>query len=140
MITFLGMGLLGSNFARAALKRGESVTVWNRTRGKAEPLAALGARVAATPSEAVAGAERVHMVLSDDAAVDEVLEAARPGLAARVVIVDHTTTSATGTRERCARMEKLGLSFQHAPVFMGPQNALDATGVMLVSGAVERVD
>lgn len=140
MITFLGTGLLGSNFARAALKRGEVVTVWNRTRAKADVLAPLGARVAASPSEAVAGAKRVHIVLSDDAAVDDVLKAARPGFDKDVIIVDHTTTSATGTHERCERMEKLGLDFQHAPVFMGPQNALEGTGVMLVSGNAERVE
>ena len=140
MITFLGTGLLGSNFARAALKRGETVTVWNRTRAKADVLVPLGARVAATPSEAVAGAERVHLLLSDDAAVDEVLKAARPGLAKNVVIVDHSTTSATATHERCERMEEQGISFQHAPVFMGPQNALEGSGVMLVSGSSERVE
>ncbi len=140
MITFLGTGLLGSNFARRALQQGEQVTVWNRTREKAEALAPLGAKVAASPREAVVGARRVHLVLSDDASVDEVLDAARPGLSPDVIIVDHTTTSATGTLERYARLQALGLSFQHAPVFMGPQNALDGTGVMLVSGSEERVE
>ncbi|MFT3923841.1 MAG: NAD(P)-dependent oxidoreductase [Myxococcales bacterium] len=140
MITFLGTGLLGANFVRAALRRGESVTVYNRTRAKAEALAQLGARVADSPREAVTSAERVHIVLSDDAAVDEVLEAALPALSPQAVIIDHTTTSVTGTRARRERLTQRGVAFQHAPVFMGPQNALDATGVMLISGASERVE
>jgi len=140
MITFLGTGLLGANFARAALARGERVRVWNRTRAKAEALIAHGAELADTPREAVRGAARVHVVLSDDAAVDAVLEAARPGFGPDVVIVDHTTTSVGGARARGERMAALGIAFQHAPVFMGPQNALEATGVMLVSGPTERLE
>jgi 3-hydroxyisobutyrate dehydrogenase len=74
------------------------------------------------------------VTLSDDAAVDDVLERARPGLGKDVLIVDHTTTSARGARERVRHWAERGITFQHAPVFMGPQNALESTGVMLVSG------
>ena len=131
MIAFLGMGLLGSNFARAALKRGDQVQVWNRTRDKAEALAAAGARVADDPAEAVRGAARVHLVLSDDAAVDDVIERARTGLAPHTLVVDHTTTSPAGARARAERLQAAGVAFMHAPVFMGPINALEASGVML---------
>jgi 3-hydroxyisobutyrate dehydrogenase len=78
--------------------------------------------------------------LSDDAVVDDVLEQARPGFAADVIIVDHTTTSPAGTRERAKRWAERGVAFQHAPVFMGPKNALDATGVMLASGERARFE
>jgi 3-hydroxyisobutyrate dehydrogenase len=140
MIAFLGMGLLGSNFTRALRKRGETVRVWNRTAEKARPLADVGAEVCEDLVTAVRGASRVHLVLSDDAAVDDVLERARPGLERGVVIVDHTTTAPMGTRARAARWAERGVSFQHAPVFMGPQNALEATGVMLASGERARFD
>src|SRR5690348_7816408 len=102
MIAFFGMGLLGSNFTRAWLARGEQVQVWNRTEAKARALEADGAKAFADPAEAARGAARVHLSLSDDAAVDAALEAARPGLGPDVVIVDHTTTSATGTAARAA--------------------------------------
>jgi 3-hydroxyisobutyrate dehydrogenase len=138
MIAFLGTGLLGGNFVRAALRRGDMVNVWNRSAEKARALESFGARVCMDPAEAVRGVSRVHLVLSDDGAVEEVLERARPGLAADVVIVDHTTTSPAGTRQRARRFQDEGIAFQHAPVFMGPQNALDATGVMLISGDPER--
>jgi len=134
MIAFYGMGLLGSNFVRALRRRGEAVRVWNRNPKRAEPLAAEGAVVVADPAEAARGAQRVHLTLSDDAAVDDVLERIRPGLAKGVVIVDHTTTSPSGVRARAARWAERGVEFQHAPVFMGPQNALESSGVMLASG------
>src|SRR4051794_19727746 len=134
------MGLLGSNFVRAYRRRGEDVHVWNRTPAKARALEADGAVAFADPAEAARGAARIHLTLSDDAAVDEVLERARPGFAPGVVIVDHTTTSATGTRARAERWGERGVAFQHAPVFMGPQNALESTGLMLASGPPARVE
>jgi 3-hydroxyisobutyrate dehydrogenase len=140
MIAFFGMGLLGSNFVRAYRRRGETVHVWNRSADKARALEAEGAVAFADAAEAARGAERVHLTLSDDAAVDDVLERARPGFAPNVVIVDHTTTSPTGTRARAARWKERGIEFQHAPVFMGPQNALEGTGLMLASGDPARVE
>jgi 3-hydroxyisobutyrate dehydrogenase len=140
MIAFLGLGLLGGNFVRAALRRGEQVQVWNRTADKARPLAELGAHVCAEPAEAVRGAARVHLVLSDDAAVDSVLRQARAGLGPDVLLIDHTTTSPEGTRARAEQFQAEGLAFLHAPVFMGPQNALDASGVMLASGDSQRFE
>jgi 3-hydroxyisobutyrate dehydrogenase len=139
MIAFFGMGMLGSGFVRALRRRGEDVQVWNRTFAKAQALEADGARAFREPEEAARGATRIHLSLSDDAAVDDVLERARPGFAPGVVIVDHTTTSATGTAERAARWTDRGVPFVHAPVFMGPQNALESTGLMLVSGRPDLV-
>src|SRR5579871_3276725 len=123
MIAFLGTGLLGANFTRALLRRGESVQVWNRTPAKARALEADGAKAFDDPADAVRGAARVHLTLSDDAAVDDVLERARPGFAPGVILVDHTSTAPSGTRARAQRWEERKVAFQHAPVFMGPQNA-----------------
>lgn len=140
MIAFFGMGLLGSNFVKALRRRGEAVHVWNRTAEKAKVLEADGAVAFDDPAEAVRGASRLHLTLSDDAAVDAILERALPGLSPGVIIVDHTTTSATGTAERAKRWADRGIAFQHAPVFMGPQNALESTGIMLASGERARFD
>jgi 3-hydroxyisobutyrate dehydrogenase len=134
MIAFLGTGLLGANFVRALLARGETVQVWNRTADKARALEQYGARAFEDPADAVRGAERVHITLVDDATVEQALERARPGLSEGVTIVDHTTTSPAGAAERVRRWAERGMRFQHAPVFMGPPNALNATGVMLASG------
>lgn len=140
MIAFYGMGLLGSNFVRALLRRGEAVQVWNRTPEKARALAQEGALPKADPAEAARGATRIHLTLSDDAAVDDVLERAWPGFGPHVTIVDHTTTSPAKTRIRAQRWAERGIAFQHAPVFMAPQNALESSGVMLASGDRARFD
>ena len=135
MIAFLGMGLLGSNFTRALRRRGEAVRIWNRSAARAKAVAAeTGAVAVEEAAEAVRGADRVHLVVADDAAVDDVLERARPGLAAGTPIVDHTTTTPGGAAERVRRWGERGHPFQHAPVFMGPMQALEAQGVMLASG------
>lgn len=140
MIAFFGMGMLGSGFVRALRRRGEDVQVWNRTHSKAQALEADGARAFALPADAARGAARIHLSLSDDAAVDDVLERAREGFAPGVFIVDHSTTSASGTAARAKRWEARGVAFLHAPVFMGPQNALESTGIMLTSGDAARVE
>ncbi len=134
MIAFLGMGLLGSNFTRALLARGEGVRVWNRSPERARALEADGARAFEDPAEAARGAARVHVTLSDDAAVDDVLERASGGFGAGALVIDHSTTSAEGAAARAERWAGRGVEFLHAPVFMGPQNAREGTGIMLCSG------
>lgn len=134
MIALLGTGLLGSGFARAFRKRGETLRVWNRSPHKALALAEIGALPFAEASEAVRAAPRIHLVLSDDAAVDEVLAAAAPGFAPGALILDHSTTSTAGTLARTQRWRERGIVYHHVPVFMGPQNAAESTGLMLISG------
>ncbi len=133
-IAYLGTGLLGSAFAEAALGRGDTVAVWNRTAAKAEALAPFGARVAASPAEAVRGAERVHVVLMDDASVNEVIAQCRDGLGADAIIVDHTTTQPALTAARCEHLASEGVRYLHCPVFIGPSMARKAMGTIMASG------
>jgi 3-hydroxyisobutyrate dehydrogenase len=134
-IAFLGTGLLGSGMVESMLHRGLSVTVWNRTASKTQPLAAMGASVAATPEQAVASADEVHIILSDDAAVDGVLAQIAGHVRPSAVVIDHTTTSPVGTKARHDWARTRGLRFLHAPVFMGPAMARESKGLMMVSGA-----
>lgn len=133
-IAYLGTGLLGAAFAEAALGRGDSVTVWNRTAAKAKALEAFGATVAATPADAVRNAERVHLVLQDDASVEAVIAALRPGLTADAIIIDHTTTLPAATAERLTRLNAEGVHYLHCPVFIGPVAARKSEGIILASG------
>jgi 3-hydroxyisobutyrate dehydrogenase-like beta-hydroxyacid dehydrogenase len=133
-VAFLGTGLLGGAMVEGMLRRGDSVTVWNRTDAKARVLEAFGARVAATPGDAVAGADRVHMTLPDDEVVEQIVAAFTPRLAEGAIVVDHTTASPRGTKARIARLNAAGVKFLHAPVFMSPQMARDSIGLILVSG------
>ncbi|WP_072054032.1 NAD(P)-dependent oxidoreductase [Flavihumibacter petaseus] len=137
---FLGMGLLGSNFVKAMLRRGDTMQVWNRTASKAAALESDGAKAFSDVRDAVKGANRIHVTLKDDASVDAVLEQASAGFSPGAIIIDHTTTSKDGAVQRTAYWKSKGYTYQHAPVFMGPSNALDASGYMLVSGEPSVVD
>ena len=133
-IAFLGTGLMGSGFVRRLLSQGHQVRVWNRSAAKARALQGAGAQAFDDAADAVAGAERIHLSLSDDASVDAVLEPLAHAIPASTWIVDHTTTAVAPTAERAARWRARGCTFVHAPVFMGPANAAEGTGLMLVSG------
>jgi 3-hydroxyisobutyrate dehydrogenase len=134
VIAWLGTGLLGSNFVKKMLERGETVHVWNRSPEKARALEADGAKAFDTAADAVRGASQIHLTLSDDAAVDSVLDPLADLILPTAVIADHTTTAPTPTGERVERWKQRGRTFVHAPVFMGPSNARAATGLMLLSG------
>jgi 3-hydroxyisobutyrate dehydrogenase len=137
MIAYLGTGLLGANFVKAMLKKGKEVQVWNRSPEKAKALESSGAKAFSEPADAVKGADTIHLTLSDDQAVDAVLEKASSGFKTGVIIIDHTTTSVSGAARRTKYWKERGFDYIHAPVFMGPPNALEATGVMMISGNQE---
>jgi 3-hydroxyisobutyrate dehydrogenase-like beta-hydroxyacid dehydrogenase len=136
-IAFLGTGLLGSGMVEAMLRRGDAITVWNRTAGKARALEASGASFAGTPEDAVADAERVHLVLSDDDVVDQMLDRIRACLRPGAIVVDHTTAGPARTKARLQRAARDGVRFAHAPVFMSPQMCRECTGLMLVSAPAD---
>jgi len=143
MKAFLGMGLLGSSFVKAMLAKGEQVQVWNRTLVKAQALEANGAKVLEDITDAVKNADIIHLTLKDDDTVNEVMKAASAGFKPGVIIIDHTTTSAKGAVQRTADWKSRGFTYLHAPVFMGPSNALEGSGSMLVSGdqgVIERLE
>ncbi len=133
-IAFLGTGLLGGAFAEAAAKRGDIVVAWNRSMDKVHALAQFGVTAAASPADAVRGATRVHIVLKDDAIVEEVIAAARLALAPDAILIDHTTTLPALTAARSARLNAAGVNYLHCPVFMGPPAARNAQGSMMASG------
>jgi 3-hydroxyisobutyrate dehydrogenase-like beta-hydroxyacid dehydrogenase len=58
-ISVIGTGRMGSALVKTFLKQGYPVDIWNRTKSRSEPLAALGARIAATVQHAIASAEIV---------------------------------------------------------------------------------
>ena len=76
----------------------------------------------------------MHLVLKDDAVVDEVVAALRPGLAPDAIVVDHTTTQPALTAERSRRLNADGVRYLHCPVFIGPAAARETKGTILASG------
>lgn len=137
-VALLGLGAMGAPMAANLARAGTPLTVWNRTAAKAEPLRALGARVALTPAEAAREADVVVTMLWDGAAVDEVLfgpsgvvEGARAG----TVVVDMSTTSPEHPPACAARLAPL--SFLEAPVTGALPGARDGTLLAMVGGDAE---
>lgn len=139
-IAFLGTGLMGSGFVRRLRANGHTVRVWNRTPAKAKALEGEGVRAFEHARDAVGGAQRIHLSLADDASVDAVLEPLAGMLPEPAWIIDHTTTAVAPTAERAARWAGRGRVYVHAPVFMGPANAAEGSGLMLLAGAEEHRD
>lgn len=133
-VAFFGAGMLGTNFVKAMRKRGIAVNVWNRTPEKAKALEADGAVAFDDPAHAARNASRIHICVRDDEAVDGILDRILPAVGNGVPIVDHTTVLPEGVVRRAKRLAAGGHTFVHAPVFMGPPQALDASGVMMISG------
>jgi 3-hydroxyisobutyrate dehydrogenase len=118
-IAFLGTGYMGARMARRLLDSGYPLTVYNRTREKAAPLAEHGATLADSPRLAAEGADVVMSSLGDDAAVRDVLRrpdgaiaGARPG----TILIDLSTVLPATSREIAAAASAAGASLIDAPV------------------------
>ena len=133
-IAFLGTGRLGTGFVRRLLDLRDSVHVWNRSPASAKALEAHGAKAFESAADAVEGVDRVHLALADDASVDAVLEPLCNLLPATTWVIDHTTTAPTPTGVRARAWAERGKTYLHAPVFMGPANAAEGSGIMLLCG------
>jgi 3-hydroxyisobutyrate dehydrogenase len=132
-VAVLGTGTMGAGMARNLLQADHEVRVWNRTRAKAEPLAADGATVVDDPAEAVRGAEVVLVILYDADSVVEVLEQAAPGLSAQSVVVQASTVGLDVARV-AEVAGRLGVGLLDAPVLGTKKPAEDGTLTVLASG------
>jgi 3-hydroxyisobutyrate dehydrogenase-like beta-hydroxyacid dehydrogenase len=137
-VAFLCLGAMGRPIAGHLARGGHAVTVYNRTRAKAERFAAEhGARVAPTPREALAGAELGFACTGNDADLREITlggEGAFAALASGAVFVDHTTASPALARELAARAEERGAQFLDAPVSGGEEGAQRGQLSVMVGG------
>ncbi|RKT86909.1 3-hydroxyisobutyrate dehydrogenase [Saccharopolyspora antimicrobica] len=136
MITsVLGTGIMGAAMARNLARAGHPVRAWNRTRAKAEPLAADGVHVAGTPAEAVEGADVVVTMLHDGAAVLDVMREA--GTSPGTAWVQSTTVGIGSIGELAALAREQQLVFFDAPVLGTRQPAEEGTLVVLAAGPSE---
>lgn len=115
-VSVLGTGIMGAAMARNLVRAGHTVHAWNRSPAKAEPLAADGAQIAATPAEAVRDADVVLTMLYDGPAVLEVMREAVPGLRPGIVWVQSTTAGIEAVGELAGFAREHGLVFFDAPV------------------------
>ena len=134
-MAFLGLGVMGYPMAGHLVKAGHDVTVWNRTGGKAEAWAQeYDGQSAATPAEAVSGAEFILLCLGDDPDVLAVFDAFEPNIASGAVIVDHTTASAGLARALYARSSGKGADFVDAPISGGQAGAENGQLTIMCGG------
>jgi 3-hydroxyisobutyrate dehydrogenase len=144
-VAILGLGLMGAGMARQLLAKGFDLSVWNRNPAKAEPLGAEGARIGATPAEAVRGAEIVVAMLSDDDASRTVWLGADGALAAMAdgaTAIECSTLSPAWVEELGAAAAARGIDLIDAPVTGSRANAEGGTLRFLAGGTpdiIERV-
>lgn len=135
-ITVLGLGSMGQTLARLFLDKGYRVTVWNRTAGKADALAARGAVAARSAAEAVRASPVALMCVYDYRAADAIL--AMEGVAAALdgrLLVQLTTGSPQDARDAEAWAHRQGASYLEGAIQAAPaQMGLPDTPI-LVSGA-----
>ncbi len=142
-IAFLGLGIMGHNVCMNLLKAGYPLTVWNRTARRMNPLVKAGAQKAATPKEAVAGADVVMLMLSDDKAVEGVVfgeNGVLEGVTAGQVVLDLTTVSPKTSLKEAAAFNSKGAEFLDAPVFGSRNESRDAGLWIIVGGKRKTFD
>jgi 3-hydroxyisobutyrate dehydrogenase len=136
-VAVLGTGTMGEPMARNLLRAGIAVHAYNRSPERATALEEDGARVHASPREAVEGADVILTVLSDGDATLEVAAAALPGAGEGAVWLQSGTIGLDAT-ERCAALAAdHGVAFVDAPVLGTRQPAEQGALIVLASGPEE---
>lgn len=139
-VGFIGLGIMGAPMCGNILAKGHDVTVYNRSREKMAPLVAAGAKGASSVAQLVERADVVITMLSDPAAVWEVVAETAgvlSALKAGKTYIDMSTVSPESSREIAAMVRKTGADFLEAPVLGSRKPATEGTLVILAGGDPE---
>ena len=138
-IAVLGIGFMGFPMARRLCEAGHEVHVWNRSRDKAERVAASGATVHGTPAQAAHAADVVVSMLENGAVVEDVLFTQGAALAMKpgTLVIDMASIKPREARDHAARLAALGVSHLDAPVSGGTVGAEAGTLVIMAGGRPE---
>jgi 3-hydroxyisobutyrate dehydrogenase-like beta-hydroxyacid dehydrogenase len=137
-IGFLGLGTMGEPIANNLRKAGHELTVWNRTRSKADHIVSKGGKLARTPRECATGKDLVLTCVSDEKALEAVLDGpdgALAGLTRGDILVDMTTAGTRSARSVASRAGDRGAAFLASPILGSKHAAEQAQVVLLVGGA-----
>jgi 3-hydroxyisobutyrate dehydrogenase len=142
-IGFLGLGTMGAAMAANLARAGRTVTVWNRTPGRAPELDELGVSRATTPAEVAQGVDALVICVSDTPDVESVLfgadgvaAGARPGQ----LVIDCSTIAPSATRDFARRLAERGVGLVDAPVSGGSEGAQKATLTIFCGGEADAVE
>lgn len=141
-VGFIGLGNMGSAMARNLIKAGHTLTVYNQTKSRAEELRPLGAKVAASPSEAASGAEALITMVANDHAVEDVIFGtgrAIESLPVSAVHVSMSTISVALSHRLVAAHRDRKQHYIAAPVFGRPDAAAAAKLFIAVAGPAEQI-
>jgi 3-hydroxyisobutyrate dehydrogenase len=136
-VAILGLGTMGMGMATNLLKAGIPTTVWNRTRAKAEPLAAAGARIADTPADAARDAGIILTMVADETASRAAWLGDQGALAAaqpNSILIESSTVTPEWIAELAAEAAKHNLRFLDAPVTGSRMQANAGQLTFLVGG------
>jgi 3-hydroxyisobutyrate dehydrogenase-like beta-hydroxyacid dehydrogenase len=135
-IAVLGIGLMGLPMARRLCEAGHDVQVWNRTRAKAEPLAAQGAQVHDRAAAAVSGVNVVVSMLENGPVTEDVLfkQGVASAMARGTLLIDMSSSKPREARDHAARLTTLGIGHLDCPVSGGTVGAENGSLVMMAGG------
>lgn len=127
----VGLGLLGAALCERLLGAGFDVRVWNRSRDKAEPLAALGARWSDDP---FAECDRVVVCLYTSAIVGEVIDAMQSGLRCGQIVIDTTTGDPAETTALGEHLAARGIDYLESPIAASSEQTRQGKALAIVAG------
>jgi 3-hydroxyisobutyrate dehydrogenase len=133
-VAVLGTGIMGAPIARNIAAAGMHVRAWNRTAARAQSLAGDGITVAASPAEAVRGADLVVTMLADETAVADTVTSSADGLSAGQVWIQCSTVGVAGAARLGNLAARLDLVYVDAPVLGTKQPAEAGELTVLASG------
>ena len=146
-VAFVGLGLMGLPMAKNLIKSGYSVAGFDLNKDVAAKFADdKGFTFAATPNEAIKGANVVILMLPDSKIIDAVLWGSdgKQGIADELVkdayLIDMSSSSPTSSKQNNKKLEQLGIKFVDAPVSGGVKKAIDGSLAIIVGGKKEHFD
>jgi 3-hydroxyisobutyrate dehydrogenase-like beta-hydroxyacid dehydrogenase len=142
-VGLIGLGLMGGPMGLNLVRAGFPLVVWNRTKAKADELVREGAKLGADPRAVAEQADVLITIVSDPAALEEVLFGARgavEGLRAGSALIDSSTVSPDLARRVAAACAERGVDFLDAPVTGGTWGAKKGELVFMIGGKAEALE
>jgi len=135
-IGFIGIGLMGLPMSKNLVKAGYNLTVFNRSKNKAEPLKEFGAKISNTLKDAVDGSDIVITMLTDDTAVDEVMnnDDFTKSLKSGSIVIDMSSVKPTTATKHGNNLKLKNINYLDAPVSGGTIGAEEASLAIMVGG------
>ncbi len=135
-IGFIGIGLMGLPMSKNIVKAGYNLTVFNRSKNKAEPLKEFGAKISNTLKDAVDGSDIVITMLTDDTAVDAVMNNSDflENLKSGSIVIDMSSVKPTTATKHGNNLKLKNINYLDAPVSGGTIGAEEASLAIMVGG------